>query len=253
MPRLPQRRNVQRKLFAGSLTSFHLGTRQCNGPDHPEKLSSGDINFESFRFFIRWPLVCGAGKSTCEHCWWYSVGVGSGMCIVPAKWIYSGSKWSQIHVSALPCWCCLWRLFTSGNGQGLCLGCRLLLRTVSPGWMSSGILFAWFYVNFCFFQVSKPIQFKNFRLWNQGYQLINSSGTLFLHSIQQCRKCLLDQYILDSNDPRFGCMSCPAGATCEGGLLRASVEGSTWIADLESGQYVLKQCPKVLRDVYSWV
>ncbi len=83
---------------------------------------------------------------------------------------------------------------------------------------------------------------------NQGYQLINSNGILFVNSIQQCRRCLLDQYILDSNDPKFKCVSCPVGAICEGGSLRASVQGATWVADPDAGQYVLKNCPKVQKD-----
>jgi hypothetical protein len=75
---------------------------------------------------------------------------------------------------------------------------------------------------------------------------MNSNGVLFLHAIQQCRRCSTDQYILDSNDPKFKCMSCPAGAICNGGLLQASVQGATWTADVNAGQYVLQSCPKVL-------
>jgi hypothetical protein len=60
-----------------------------------------------------------------------------------------------------------------------------------------------------------------------------------------CVSCLTDQYIIDSNNPRFECQLCPVGARCDGNTLVGIVHGSVWVADMNTGQYRLSSCPKV--------
>ncbi len=61
-----------------------------------------------------------------------------------------------------------------------------------------------------------------------------------------CVSCLPDQYIIDPNNPIFDCQVCPVGARCDGNTLVGIVQDSVWLADINTGQYRLSSCPKVL-------
>ncbi len=70
-------------------------------------------------------------------------------------------------------------------------------------------------------------------------------GSQFSHAAQKCAPCMTSQYILNSNDPKYSCQTCPIGALCDGSTLKGLVEGSIWEEDLDAKIYVLKSCPKV--------
>ena len=56
----------------------------------------------------------------------------------------------------------------------------------------------------------------------------SKDGINFSPAAQKCIACLSDQYIIDSNNPRFECQICPVGAVCVGSTLQGLVEGSVW-------------------------
>ena len=41
----------------------------------------------------------------------------------------------------------------------------------------------------------------------------------------QCVACDPSQYVIDNNDPAYGCRNCPAGAVCDGSKMRPLVAG----------------------------
>mmetsp|Transcript_36696 Transcript_36696/g.96835 ORF Transcript_36696/g.96835 Transcript_36696/m.96835 type:complete len:1159 (+) Transcript_36696:1876-5352(+) len=47
-----------------------------------------------------------------------------------------------------------------------------------------------------------------------GYQLVNKIGGVFSHDVQDCVKCDVKQYIVDSNNSDYSCQNCPLGARC---------------------------------------
>ncbi len=65
-----------------------------------------------------------------------------------------------------------------------------------------------------------------------------------------CVSCLPDQYIIDPNNPRFECQTCPVGANCDGNTLVGIVKGSVWDADMVTGQYRLLKCPEVNTEMF---
>ena len=73
----------------------------------------------------------------------------------------------------------------------------------------------------------------------------SKDGINFSPAAQKCIACLSDQYIIDSNNPRFECQICPVGAVCDGSTLQGLVEGSVWTKDFLTGTYLLRSCPKV--------
>ena len=79
----------------------------------------------------------------------------------------------------------------------------------------------------------------------QGYQLVNSAAGVFSYSIQECHECDTTQYIFDSNNSKFSCQDGPVGAICDGNSLREKINGSFWVADYETGIYLLEGCPEV--------
>jgi hypothetical protein len=58
-----------------------------------------------------------------------------------------------------------------------------------------------------------------------------------------CSDCTKQQYVIGSNNVKFGCQDCPAGATCDGSALVGNVAGSVWVPDHAIGQYRLTYCP----------
>ncbi len=69
-----------------------------------------------------------------------------------------------------------------------------------------------------------------------------AEGTISYES-QQCIPCKKTEYVLDSNNSKYVCQPCPVGAYCDGISLFPMVNGSTWVADLQDGYYVLQSCP----------
>ena len=76
-----------------------------------------------------------------------------------------------------------------------------------------------------------------------GHQLVNSVSGVFSSDIQNCEACSSNQYILNSNNSKFKCESCPVGAECDGNSLRSLVDGAMWVGDMATGVYVLVSCP----------
>ena len=76
-----------------------------------------------------------------------------------------------------------------------------------------------------------------------GHQLINSINFQFDPNVQQCLPCSTSQYIIATNDSKFICQPCPVGARCNGSALIGLVQGSVWVVDDETGQYILVSCP----------
>ena len=76
-----------------------------------------------------------------------------------------------------------------------------------------------------------------------AHQLVNSIGGKFSQDVQECVSCLPNQYILNPNVSAYSCQDCPVGAVCNGESLQGLIPGSTWEADLATGQYVLTSCP----------
>ena len=84
-----------------------------------------------------------------------------------------------------------------------------------------------------------------------GFQLINTtSNGVFSHRLQQCSRCLPDQYIVNPNSDV--CQQCPTGAFCgkECALQNPSFacqDGSkivgTWNLNPLTGLYRLDSCP----------
>ncbi len=74
----------------------------------------------------------------------------------------------------------------------------------------------------------------------------STDGTQFSHAAQKCAPCMTNQYILNSNDPKYSCQTCPIGAVCDGSKLKGLVEGSVWEENMDLGIYVLKRCPEVM-------
>jgi hypothetical protein len=62
-----------------------------------------------------------------------------------------------------------------------------------------------------------------------------------------CKKCDKNQYVVNPNI--FQCEDCPKGAKCDGNALRGLLEGSVWVPQNTTGQYILKSCPPVLADL----
>jgi len=79
----------------------------------------------------------------------------------------------------------------------------------------------------------------------KGHQFVNSTnGLTFSHAAQECLACSADQYIVNSNNPRYSCRACPVGAKCDGSTMTGLANGSVWEIDLATGYYILKSCPK---------
>ncbi|KAJ1471530.1 hypothetical protein T484DRAFT_1843686, partial [Baffinella frigidus] len=58
-----------------------------------------------------------------------------------------------------------------------------------------------------------------------------------------CKECASDAYVIDPNNAAHSCTTCPAGATCSGGLLLPKLQGSVFEASMEAGTYRLTSCP----------
>ena len=79
-----------------------------------------------------------------------------------------------------------------------------------------------------------------------GYELQNSiTGRFFSQDSQACLKCTSNEYIVNSSNPNYKCMTCPIGAICDGNSLRGRVPGSVWKPDLSDGIFILQYCPAV--------
>jgi hypothetical protein len=60
-----------------------------------------------------------------------------------------------------------------------------------------------------------------------------------------CLSCQPGEYVVDPNNPSFGCKQCPQGAICESGALRGRIPESVWLPEPETGLYRLVKCPEV--------
>ncbi len=67
----------------------------------------------------------------------------------------------------------------------------------------------------------------------------------FQRGIWYCLACEPGEYVVDPNNPTFGCQQCPQGALCERGELQGRTPGSLWLPEPETGLYRLAKCPEV--------
>lgn len=130
---------------------------------------------------------------------------------------------------------------SSRRCQRLSLEARLFYGKISFGQLPKGRIYSFFLL-----LAEKTSSLILMYGYHKGYQLMNSNGLFFWYSIQQCYPCGPNQYILASDNPKYICMNCPVGAVCDGSSLKGIVPGAAWIADYNSGQYILQSCPKVL-------
>ena len=76
-----------------------------------------------------------------------------------------------------------------------------------------------------------------------GTELVNSSGAsrgIYSHDAQQCKQCIMNQYILNPNTDV--CQSCPPGLKCSGtDVVVPVIANSSWLRN--GAVYILTSCP----------
>jgi hypothetical protein len=122
----------------------------------------------------------------------------------------------------------------AGEASGpACLTCPAGGSCVDGGFLVTFNTGMWVIRNGMYILVSCP----------SGHQLVNSVDGFFNHDVQRCKRCKIDEYILNSSDPEIGCQSCPTWARCNSSEVTPIVKGSEWTDDLSRGVKTLIGCP----------
>ena len=76
-----------------------------------------------------------------------------------------------------------------------------------------------------------------------GYRMVNSVDGVFSYQIQQCLRCGLNEYVLNSSNPTYDCQTCPQFLICDGANVSSRYPAAQVSIDFDAGLYLLTGCP----------